>query len=187
MRTVGQHILKNQLSLFVPKYFHYFFHAGINGLLYFPGGQYFFQLQAQIAQNHGQSKVPQGPRIGVGFVVDSFRIVLPGKNVTIGAHRQRNGFFIAGSQGQILRIIVGVVLFVAAGALVYMMRVQPQPSETTIVQKVDLSGDVSLESLRCQSCDGALDRDAVEVRGGAIFINCPYCGATYQFEEEPKW
>jgi hypothetical protein len=25
------------------------------------------------------------------------------------------------------------------------------------------------------------------VRAGAIFVECEHCGATYQFEEEPKW
>lgn len=95
--------------------------------------------------------------------------------------------FIAGSQGQILRIVVGVILLAAAAVFVYMTRVKPQPSQTTVVQKIDLSGDVNLEKIECQNCQGTLDRDSIEVRGGAIFVNCPYCGASYQFEEEPKW
>lgn len=95
--------------------------------------------------------------------------------------------FITGAQGQILRIIVGVILLGAAGVFVYMTRVKPQPSQTTVVQQVELSGDVNLEQLQCQNCQGTLDRDSIEVRGGAIFVNCPYCGASYQFEEEPKW
>jgi Zn finger protein HypA/HybF involved in hydrogenase expression len=95
--------------------------------------------------------------------------------------------FIAGSQGQILRLVVGVILLGAAAVFVYMISVKPQPSETTVVQKIDLSGDVNLEQIQCQNCQGTLDRDSIEVRGGAIFVNCPYCGASYQFEEEPKW
>lgn len=95
--------------------------------------------------------------------------------------------FIAGSQGEILRIVVGVILLAAAAVFVYMTRVKPQPSQTTIVQKVDLSGDVSLEQIKCQNCNGVLDRNSIEVKAGAIFVNCPYCGASYQFEEAPKW
>jgi len=95
--------------------------------------------------------------------------------------------FIAGSQGQLLRIIVGVVLLGAAAVFVYMTRVKPQPSQTTIVQKIDLSGDVNLEQIQCRNCQGTLDKDSIEVKAGAIFVNCPYCGASYQFEEEPKW
>lgn len=95
--------------------------------------------------------------------------------------------FITGSQGQILRIAVGVILMGAAAAFVYMTRVKPQPSQTTVVQKVELSGDVNLEQIKCQNCGGVLDKDSIEVKAGAIFVNCPYCGASYQFEEEPKW
>jgi hypothetical protein len=95
--------------------------------------------------------------------------------------------FIVGSQGVLLRIVVGVILLGAAVAFVYMTRVKPQPSQTTVVQKVEVSGDVNLEQIKCQNCGGVLDKDSIEVKAGAIFVNCPYCGASYQFEEEPKW
>ncbi|MCP4360469.1 MAG: hypothetical protein GY796_20865 [Chloroflexi bacterium] len=95
--------------------------------------------------------------------------------------------FIVGSQGQILRIVVGIVLLGAAAVFIYMTRVKPQPSQTTVVQKIDLSGDVGLEQIKCQNCEGVLDKESIEVKAGAIFVNCPYCGASYQFEEKPKW
>ena len=60
--------------------------------------------------------------------------------------------FIAGSQGELLRIVVGVILLAAAAVFVYMTRVKPQPSQTTVVQKIDLSGDVELEQIQCQNC-----------------------------------
>jgi Zn finger protein HypA/HybF involved in hydrogenase expression len=93
--------------------------------------------------------------------------------------------FIAGSQGVVLRIVVGVILLGAAVAFIYLTRVKP--AQTTVVQKVDLSGDVNLEQIKCQNCGGVLDKDSIEVKAGAIFVNCPYCGASYQFEEAPKW
>lgn len=95
--------------------------------------------------------------------------------------------FIIGAQGQIIRFVVGVVLLVAAGVLIYLMRMQPQVTQTQVVQKIDLSGDVSLEEMNCRNCGAPLSRDSVEVRAGAIFINCDHCGTTYQIEEEPKW
>lgn len=95
--------------------------------------------------------------------------------------------FLIGSQGQVLRLIVGVVLLIAAVAVAYLARVQPKPSQTTMVQKIDLSGDVNLEEIRCRSCNAPLSKDEIEVRAGAIFVSCDHCGATYQFEEEPKW
>ena len=52
---------------------------------------------------------------------------------------------------------------------------------------VDLTGDVGFEQLKCQNCDGVLDKESIEVKAGTIFVNCPYCNASYQFEEAPKW
>ncbi|MBP6472971.1 MAG: hypothetical protein KBE23_23125 [Chloroflexi bacterium] len=95
--------------------------------------------------------------------------------------------FIAGSQGQFIRIVVGVILLGAAAVFVYMVRVKPQPTQTTIVQKIDLSGDVDLQQIRCQNCDAPLSDKSITVEAGAIFVNCEFCGASYQFEEKPKW
>jgi hypothetical protein len=98
--------------------------------------------------------------------------------------------FIVGAQGSIGRIAggnVGIILFVAGGALVYVSRVQPEPSQTTIVQKIDLSGEMNLQEIRCRSCDAPLSKESIKIEGGAIFVNCEYCGATYQMEEEAKW
>jgi len=95
--------------------------------------------------------------------------------------------FIVGAQGQLMRIIVGVILFGGAGLLIYLTRVQPTKQEITHVQKIDLSGDVQLEQMKCQSCQGALGKDNLVVKAGAIFVDCPYCGASYQIEEAPKW
>jgi hypothetical protein len=95
--------------------------------------------------------------------------------------------FLAGSQGQIMRIIFAIILLAAAGGFVYMARMRPQKHETTIVQKIDLSGDVDLEQIRCQNCNAPLGEDSIRVEAGAVFVNCEYCGASYQFEEKPKW
>lgn len=93
--------------------------------------------------------------------------------------------FVVGAQGQIVRIVVGVILFLAAGALVWLAR--QRPSQTTVVQQIDLSGDVNLQNLTCRSCGAGLSQRSVEVRAGAVFVHCEYCGASYQLEEEPKW
>ncbi len=95
--------------------------------------------------------------------------------------------FVIGAQGQVLRFIVGFVLMAAAGVMIYLTRVRPKHEERTVIQKIDLSGDVDLEQMKCRSCGGTLSKDSLEVRAGAIFVNCPYCGASYQIEEAPKW
>ena len=95
--------------------------------------------------------------------------------------------FVVGMQAQWPRLAVGVVLWAAAGALVFLAMQRPKQTTTTIVQKIDLSGDVNLEDLTCRKCGGSLGEKSVSVQAGAVFINCEYCGAAYQFEEEPKW
>ncbi|MBN1920658.1 MAG: hypothetical protein JW892_05395 [Anaerolineae bacterium] len=95
--------------------------------------------------------------------------------------------FVVGMEGEILRLVIGLVLMAGAGVMIYLTKMRPRKQETTIVQKIDLSGDVTLEQMRCRSCNGALSKDNIEVRAGAIFVNCPYCGTSYQIEEAPKW
>jgi len=95
-------------------------------------------------------------------------------------------FVVAAGQGNaVARIAIGVVLVAGAGLLVALARLRPR--ETTITHKIDLSGDVGLENVTCRSCGASLSEKSVKVRGGAIFIECEYCAATYQLEEEPKW
>ena len=95
-------------------------------------------------------------------------------------------FLVGASQGNpVLRVIFGVVLLGAAGFLLYLGRLKaPQP---TLIQKIDLSGDVAEEQLKCQACGGKLEPANLTVQGGAIFVKCPYCGTSYQLEEAPKW
>jgi hypothetical protein len=95
--------------------------------------------------------------------------------------------FIVGARGQVGYYLIGGVLFFAAVIIVYLIRVQPQPTQVTTVQKIDLSGDVSLEEIRCRSCNAPLSKDEITVEAGAIMVSCSHCGATYQFEEAPKF
>ena len=95
--------------------------------------------------------------------------------------------FITGAQGSVMRIVVGIVLFAAAIALVWIAMQKPKPIETTLIQKIDLSGDVNLQDLKCRSCGGTLGKESISVKAGGIYINCQYCGAEYQIEEAPKW
>ena len=89
-------------------------------------------------------------------------------------------------------IVTGGLLFIVAlamGAVLYVKfrRSKEAQGPQEIVQKIDLSGDIELEKLKCQNCGAELSKDSVTVREGAVFISCPYCGAAYQMVEEPKW
>jgi hypothetical protein len=90
----------------------------------------------------------------------------------------------------IAMIVVGLLIWSAAavGAFLAWRRMQPKPEQkVTIRQEVELTGDVDLTSLTCEKCNATLDKDAITVKEGAILVSCPYCGATYQMVEEPKW
>ena len=93
--------------------------------------------------------------------------------------------FIVGAQGQILRFIIGGILILGAAGLIALSRLAPV--HTTITQKIDLSGDVDVQDLVCRRCGGHLSQKSISVRAGAVFVNCEYCGAAYQLEEQPKW
>lgn len=95
--------------------------------------------------------------------------------------------FLVGSQGSVMRIVVGLILLVAAGALLVLAYLAPRVATTTVVQKIDLSGDVRLQDLTCRACGGTLGSKSVRVEAGAVFVHCEYCGAAYQLEEAPKW
>jgi hypothetical protein len=86
-------------------------------------------------------------------------------------------------------IVVGLVIVALAVAAFVVIRIRrtKDAQKTEIVQKIDLSGEIGLEKLKCQNCGGELNKDSITVKEGAIFVNCPYCGASYQIVEEPKW
>ncbi len=66
-------------------------------------------------------------------------------------------------------------------------RRRAEASRREIIQRIELSGDVSLEKMTCRTCGGALSSDHIKVLAGAAVVNCPYCGASYHLEEAPKW
>jgi len=93
--------------------------------------------------------------------------------------------FVIGFQGQIGRLVIGLVL-IASGVVLF-ATTRLRPKETTVVQKIDLTGDISTQELKCKNCGSTLTNKSVAVRAGAIFISCEFCGTQYQLEEAPKW
>jgi Zn finger protein HypA/HybF involved in hydrogenase expression len=83
------------------------------------------------------------------------------------------------------KVAIGLVLFtVTLGILFLGFR----KKETVVVeQKIDIGGEVNARLLTCRNCGAELDKGAMEVKLGAVFISCPYCRSQYQIEEEPKW
>jgi Zn finger protein HypA/HybF involved in hydrogenase expression len=93
--------------------------------------------------------------------------------------------FLAGAQGLPGRMVVGALMLLAAIVIGWLTRAKAP--ERTIVQKIDLSGDVSREEMKCRNCGGTLDEKSVQMVEGAVTVKCPYCGSSYHLEEAPKW
>jgi DNA-directed RNA polymerase subunit RPC12/RpoP len=92
-----------------------------------------------------------------------------------------------GETGWILVGVVSVAIGLGIIALIKFREPKPAQPPQEIIQKIDLSGDIEMETLKCQKCGGELQKDSITVKEGAIFISCPYCGSAYQMVEEPKW
>ncbi len=92
--------------------------------------------------------------------------------------------------GQIGWLLVGVIsVAIGFGLIWFASRKAPasanDPGNVTL--NIDLSGDVNLETMKCQSCGGALTADNIKMLAGAPTVTCPFCNTTYQLTEEPKW
>ena len=88
----------------------------------------------------------------------------------------------------VVALVVGIILVGIGLALVWFVTRKPKAEAPVhVTYKVDLSGDVNLETMKCKSCGGALSPDNVKMVAGAPVVTCPYCNSTYQLAEEPKW
>jgi len=89
----------------------------------------------------------------------------------------------------IILIVIGLIFIgITIGIAIYIYkRLHPKENKIEITQKIDLSGDVNLETLKCQKCGAQLDKNSITLKEGAIVVTCPYCGSVYEIEEAPKW
>lgn len=83
-------------------------------------------------------------------------------------------------------IIAAVLIGIGVVIIIAIKMREPKPKQE-IIQKIDVSGDIAMERLKCKNCGALLDKDSIKLVEGAIVISCPYCGTTYQMVEEPKW
>ena len=93
--------------------------------------------------------------------------------------------------GQIGWLVVGVISVGIGFGLIWFAGRKTKSDLTAqgdnVTLKLDLPGDVNLDSMKCQSCGGVLTMDAIKMVAGAPVVSCPYCNTTYQLTEEPKW
>ena len=113
----------------------------------------------------------------IGYIAAAI-LILFGVLMIIGATDE------TGSQ---IWIPIGAFLIALGLGMIWLIGRQAKSESTELIQKIELSGDVNLETLSCQSCGGALSPDNIKMVAGAPVVKCPYCDSTYQLSEEPKW
>jgi amino acid transporter len=86
-------------------------------------------------------------------------------------------------------ILIGILLFVVAIIFIVVATLLKTPGQevTNVTLKVDLPGNVNMDTLKCKSCGGTLGPEDVTIVNGAPVVTCPWCHTTYQLTEEPKW
>lgn len=93
-----------------------------------------------------------------------------------------------GATGQLYMFVIGAILIAIAFGLIWFASRQAKAAgPENVTYKVDLSGDVALDTLKCKQCGGTLTPENVKMVAGAPVVTCPFCGTTYQLTEEPKW
>jgi len=86
-------------------------------------------------------------------------------------------------------LITGLISVAIGFGLIWLVtrRARAAAEAQNVTLKVDLPANVNLDTLKCQSCGGALTADNIKMVAGAPVVTCPYCNTTYQLTEEPKW
>ncbi len=92
------------------------------------------------------------------------------------------------AQGQPANLIIGIITAGIGLVIIFFTTRKPrQEPANNVTVKIDLPGNVAMDSLKCQSCGGTIGPDNVKMIAGAPVVTCPYCNTTYQLTEEPKW
>jgi len=81
------------------------------------------------------------------------------------------------------RLIVAASLFIVGFGIAYYVSKQSK----TIIQKVELSGQMQAVTLKCPNCSASIDANSIKIVSGVPYATCPYCGHTFEVAEEPKW
>ena len=81
------------------------------------------------------------------------------------------------------RLIVATLLFIIGFGILYFAFKKP----TTIVQKLEVSGEMKAVAIKCPNCSASVDANRIKIVSGVPYATCSYCGHTFEVAEEPKW
>ncbi len=89
-------------------------------------------------------------------------------------------------QQQVLRLVEGAVLLIVGFVIAYVAYVFSR-KPTTIIQQLEISGQMKAAALKCPHCSASVDANQIKIVSGVPYATCPYCGNTFEVTEEPKW
>lgn len=91
--------------------------------------------------------------------------------------------------GQAGWILVGVISVAIGFVLIFWASRKPAAGAggQNVTLKIDLPSNVSMDTIKCKSCGGALTPENIQMVAGAPVATCPFCKTSYQLTEEPKW
>jgi uncharacterized membrane protein len=87
---------------------------------------------------------------------------------------------------QVLRLVEGAILLSVGFAAAYIAYISSR-EPTTIIQRVELSGQMKAAPIKCPNCSASVDVNLIRIVSGVPYATCPYCGTTFEVTEEPKW
>ncbi len=90
-------------------------------------------------------------------------------------------------EGQPAWLIVGGFSALIGFGVIWFVGRKSKTDKQEVTYQIDLSGDVNLDTLTCQSCGGQLSPEHISMVAGAPVVECPFCETSYQLTEEPKW
>jgi uncharacterized membrane protein len=84
------------------------------------------------------------------------------------------------------RLIVAAFLFAVGFVVVVVVYVMTRKPKT-VIQKLELSGEMKTVALKCPQCSASVDPEQIKIVDGVPFATCKYCGHMFEVTEEPKW
>lgn len=84
-------------------------------------------------------------------------------------------------------ILGGLILAGAIFGLTKVNQNKPAASDQPPTILVDIPGEVKINQLTCNNCGGAIGATDIKIKNNVPIVVCPWCNASYQISEEPKW
>jgi cytochrome c biogenesis protein CcdA len=87
-------------------------------------------------------------------------------------------------------LVVGIIGLIIGFLCIFWgskLGAKAEKATQNVTLKVDLPGNVSMDTIKCQACGAPLSPDDIKMVNGAPVVTCHSCGTTYQLTEQPKW